>query len=93
MKNLDENDLKVLFKALGQILHNQDKINKHFGINKHDYDWGYEDTETEDLSHECFVIAQEYKDIIEEWDQERRKEYERCGDDPMIDFLMEVIPT
>lgn len=93
MKNLDENDLKVLFKALGQILHNQDKINKYFGINKHDYDWGYEDTETEDLSHECFVIAQEYKDIIEEWDQERRKEYERCGDDPMIDFLMEVIPT
>lgn len=62
-------------------------------LNKTNEDWGYEDTETEDLSHECFVIAQEYKDIIEEWDQERRKEYERCGDDPMIDFLMEVIPT
>ena len=37
MRNLDENDLKVLFESLGQILHNQDKINKHFGINKHDY--------------------------------------------------------
>ena len=32
MKKLDENDLKVLFESLGQILHNQDKINKHFGI-------------------------------------------------------------
>lgn len=41
MRNLDENDLKVLFESLGQILHNQDKINKHFGINKHDCDWGY----------------------------------------------------
>ena len=64
MRNLDENDLKVLFESLGQILHNQDKINKHFGINKHDCDWGYEDTKTEDLSQECFVITQDYKDYI-----------------------------
>lgn len=86
MKNIDEYDLKTLFEAFGQILYNQDKINKHFGINKHDYDWGYEDTKTESLAQECFVIAQNYKDIIEEQEEERRKEYNYCGDDPMIDF-------
>ena len=35
MRNLDENDLKVLFESLGQILHNQDKINK--GVVKSSY--------------------------------------------------------
>ena len=28
MRNLDENDLKVLFESLGQILHNQDNIDE-----------------------------------------------------------------
>ena len=79
MRNLDENDLKVLFESLGQILHNQDKINKHFGINKHDCDWGYEDTKTEDLSQECFVITQDYKDYIDEQEEEQ-KEIPRSND-------------
>lgn len=82
MKKLDENDLKVLFESLGQILHNQDKINKHFGINKHDCDWGYEDTKTEDLSQECFVIAQDYKDYIDE----KEEEYKKIPIDPMAIF-------
>ena len=73
MRNLDENDLKVLFESLGQILHNQDKINKHFVINKHDCDCGYEDTKTEDLSQECFVITQDYKDYIDEQEEEQKK--------------------
>lgn len=84
MKNLDENDLKVLFESLGQILHNQDKINKHFGISKHDCDWGYEDIKTEDLSQECFVIAQDYKDFIEEQEEEEKK----ISIDPMEIFRL-----
>lgn len=85
MKNLDESDLKVLFESLGQILHNQVKIIEHLSLSRHD-NWERKNTKAEELSNECFVIAQEYRDIIEEQEEERRKEYKRCGDDPMINF-------
>lgn len=34
---------------------------------------GYEDTKTEDLSQECFVITQDYKDYIDEQEEEQKK--------------------
>ena len=40
MNNIKNEDIALLFKALSQILSNQDKINKHFGVNKYDSEWG-----------------------------------------------------
>lgn len=62
MDNIKNEHIALLFKALGQILYNQDKINKHFGINKYDYGWGYDDSETNDLYHQCHDAANKYDD-------------------------------
>lgn len=35
--------LELLFRTMGQILHNQNKIMKQLGIIKNDYEYGYED--------------------------------------------------
>ena len=62
MNNIKNEDIALLFKALSQILSNQDKINKHFGINKYDPEWGYDDFKTNDLYHQCHNAANEYDD-------------------------------
>ena len=60
MNNIKNEDIALLFKALSQILSNQDKINKHLGINKYDYEWGYDDNETESLARQCYSTAYDY---------------------------------
>ena len=62
MNNIKNEDIALLFKALSQILSNQDKINKHFGVNKYDSEWGYDDFKTNDLYHQCHDAANEYDD-------------------------------
>ena len=62
MNNIKNEDIALLFKALSQILSNQDKINKHFGINKYDSEWGYDDNETESLARQCYSTAYDYDD-------------------------------
>ena len=62
MDNIKNEHIALLFEALSQILYNQDKINKHFGINKYDSEWGYDESETNDLYHQCHNAANEYDD-------------------------------
>lgn len=62
MDNIKNEHIALLFEALSQILYNQDKINKHLGINKCDYEWGWDDNETNDLYHQCHDAANEYDD-------------------------------
>lgn len=54
-----DDEVFTLFRALGHILHNQDEILKHLGINKCDSDYGY-DSSTEKLASECYSVAREY---------------------------------
>ena len=61
MNNIKNEDIALLFKALSQILSNQDKINKHLGINKCDFEWGWEDNDTDELSRQCWNTANEYE--------------------------------
>ena len=37
-----DEEKRVLFQALSQILSNQDKIKKHLGLNRCDYEYGWE---------------------------------------------------
>ena len=62
MDNIKNEDIALLFKALSQILSNQDKINKHLGINKCDYEWGWDDNITEELSSQCLNATNEYEE-------------------------------
>lgn len=62
MNNIKNEDIALLFKSLNQILNNQDKLNKHLGINKYDSEWGYDDFKTNDLYHQCHNAANEYDD-------------------------------
>lgn len=62
-KVMRNEDITILFNALGQILYNQDKLNKHLGLNKHDSEWGYEDTNTKDYARQCYKLASEYENL------------------------------
>lgn len=62
MDNIKNEHIVLLFEALSQILSNQDKINKHLGINKCDYEWGWNDNITEELSSQCLNAANEYEE-------------------------------
>ena len=62
MNNIKNEDIALLFRALGQILYNQDKINKHLGINKSDSEWGWDDSTTDEYSNQCFRAANIYED-------------------------------
>ncbi len=55
-----DEEKRVLFQALSQILSNQDDIKKHLGLNRLDSEYGWNDTRTEDLSNECWSIANDY---------------------------------
>lgn len=56
-----DSDVETLFKALGEILYNQDKILKHLGINKFDSDYGYDDR-TENIADECYSVSSYYEE-------------------------------
>ena len=62
MDNIKNEDIALLFRALGQILYNQDKINKHLGINKSYSEWSWDDFTTNEYSKQCFRSADEYED-------------------------------
>lgn len=62
MDNIKNEDIALLFKSLSQILSNQDKINKHFGINKCDSEWGWDDYITDELSSQCLNAADKYEE-------------------------------
>lgn len=62
MSNIKNEDITLLFKSLSKILSNQDKINKHLGINKCDSEWGWDDNETCSLATQCWEAANEYED-------------------------------
>ncbi len=57
---MDSQYLNLLFRALSQILSNQNEIKKHIGLNKFDSDYGYSETDTGKLSEECYSIARQY---------------------------------
>lgn len=61
MGEIKNEDIALLFKVLSQILSNQDTINKHFGINKCDSEWGWDDDETDSLSRQCWKTSNEYE--------------------------------
>lgn len=52
-----DEELRILFDSIGSLLHNQDKIMKHLGLNTYDSELGYSNTLTEKLSDECYSIA------------------------------------
>ena len=62
MDNIKNEHIALLFESLSQILSNQDKIKKHLCINKYDSEWPYDDSETNDLYHQCHNAANEYDD-------------------------------
>lgn len=62
-KVMRNEDITLLFNALGQILSNQDELKKHFGLNKYDSDWGYDDTNTKDYARQCYKLASEYENL------------------------------
>lgn len=55
-----DSEVVTLFNALGKVLYNQDKILKHLGINKYDFDYGY-DNSTETMANECYTVSSEYE--------------------------------
>ena len=62
MNNMKNEDITLLFKALSQILENQDKINKHLGTNKwSDSEYGWDDNFTDELSNQCWETASKYE--------------------------------
>ena len=61
MNNIKNEDIALLFKSLNQILDNQDKLNKHLGINKCDYEFGWKDNTTSELASQCWNAACEYE--------------------------------
>lgn len=61
MSEIKNEHITLLFKALSQILNNQDKINRHLGINKHDSEWGWDDDVTSELMNQCWYTANEYE--------------------------------
>lgn len=58
---MNDEACKVLFKALSQILSNQQDILRHLGISKCDRDWGWDDNSTSNMIDECSSIARDYE--------------------------------
>lgn len=56
-----DEETRLLFQALSQILANQDDIKKHLGLNKLDSDYGWNDEYTTKLSRECSEVADDFK--------------------------------
>lgn len=60
---MDNMELSLLFKALSQILSNQQKIEKEIDIlNKKDiYDYDYFDTYTKKLAEQCSAVSKKFE--------------------------------
>lgn len=61
MSEIKSEHINLLFRSLNQILENQDKLNKHLGINRCDYEFGWEDNATSELASQCWNAACEYE--------------------------------
>ena len=51
----------LLFKALSQILSNQQDILRHLGVSKFDSDYGWGDSSTSDLISKCNSMSCSYE--------------------------------
>lgn len=54
-------ETRLLFQALSQILSNQDDIKKHLGLNKLDSEYGWNDEDTIKLSRKCSETADDFE--------------------------------
>lgn len=60
---MDSQDLNLLFRALSQILSNQQEIEKKIDIlnNKDLYDYDYFDTYTKKLAEQCSAVSKKFE--------------------------------
>lgn len=56
-----DEETRLLFQALSQILANQDDIKKHLGLNRLDSEYGWNDEYTMKLSRECSETADDFE--------------------------------
>lgn len=56
-----DEETKLLFQALSQILANQDDIKKHLGLNKLDSEYGWNDEDAIKLSRKCSETADDFE--------------------------------
>lgn len=56
-----DEETRLLFQALSQILANQDDIKKHLGLNKLDSEYGWNDEYTMKLSSKCSETADDFE--------------------------------
>ena len=56
-----DEETKLLFQALSQILANQDDIKKHLGLNKLDSEYGWNAEDTMKLSRKCSETADDFE--------------------------------
>lgn len=56
-----DEETRLLFQALSQILANQDDIKKHLGLNRLDSEYGWNDEDTMKLSRKCSEIADDFE--------------------------------
>ena len=56
-----DEETRSLFRALSQILANQDDIKKHLGLNRLDSEYGWNDEDTIKLSRKCSETADDFE--------------------------------
>lgn len=56
-----DEETRLLFQALSQILANQDDIKKHLGLNRLNIEYGWNDEDTMKLSRKCSKTADDFK--------------------------------
>ena len=56
-----DEETRLLFQALSQILANQDDIKKYLGLNRLDSEYGWNDEDTMKLSKECSETADDFE--------------------------------
>lgn len=56
-----DEETRLLFQALSQILANQDDIKKHLGLNKLDSEYGWNDEDTMKLSRKCLETVDDFE--------------------------------
>ena len=56
-----DEETRLLFQALSQILANQDDIKKHLGLNKHDSEYGWNEEDTMKLSGKCLETSDDFE--------------------------------
>lgn len=54
-----DEETRLLFQALSQILANQDDIKKHLGLNRLDSEYGWSDEDT--ISRKCLETADDFE--------------------------------